>query len=218
MSGLDPRHLRLLEAVLFASDQPLAERTLADRLPDGADLKALLEELKGHYAERGVNLVKAGKTWAFRTATDLASQLNIQTEVTRKLGRAAVETLAIIAYHQPLTRGEIEEIRGVGLSSGTLDVVLEAGWIKPRGRRRTPGRPMTWGTTDAFLDHFGLEDIKDLPGISDLKATGLLDSRPAIDAFRAHAGTDEASDEPAEEEDSETGADQPEPLNPDSGA
>jgi segregation and condensation protein B len=184
MSNLDPHHLRLLEAVLFASAEPLSERVLANRLPEEADLGALLDALQAAYAERGVNLVRAGKSWAFRTAPDIAQQLNKEVEVPRKLSRAAVETLAIVAYHQPLTRGEIEEIRGVSLSRGTLDVLFEAGWIKPRGRRQTPGRPMTWGTTDGFLDHFGLTDIRDLPGMDDLKAAGLLDSGPAISAYR----------------------------------
>lgn len=213
MSAVDTGHLRLLEAILYASDAPIDERVLTTRLPDGADLTALLEELKNHYAGRGVNLVKAGKCWAFRTAPDLASQLNITGMVTRKLGRVTVETLAIIAYHQPITRAEIEEIRGVGLSKGTIDVLLEAGWIKPRGRRNAPGRPMTWGTTDAFLDHFGLESTKDLPGMSDLKAAGLLDAGPAIEAFRAHS---ESSDDGGEEKTNEdSGVEPPEPLDPD---
>lgn len=213
MSAVDIRHLRLLEAILYASDAPIDERVLTARLPDGADLTALLEELKNHYAGRGVNLITAGKCWAFRTAPDLASQLNITGMVTRKLGRVTVETLAVIAYHQPITRAEIEEIRGVGLSKGTIDVLLEAGWIKPRGRRNAPGRPMTWGTTDAFLDHFGLESTKDLPGMSDLKAAGLLDAGPAIEVFCAHG---ESSDDGGEEKTNEDpGAEPPEPLDPD---
>ncbi len=149
--SFDFAHLRLLEAILFASAEPLSERALAHRLPENVDLKAMLSVLQEHYADRGVNLVRAGKSWAFRTAPDLAQQLNKEIDVPRKLSRAAVETLAIIAYHQPITRAEIEEVRGVGLSRGTLDVLLEAEWIKPRGRRKTPGRPMTWGTTDGFL-------------------------------------------------------------------
>lgn len=184
----DPGHVRLLEAVLFASTEPLSERFLANRLPEGVDLKTLLSILQDAYAERGVNLVRAGKSWAFRTAPELAQQLNREIDVPRKLSRAAVEILAIIAYHQPITRAEIEEIRGVGLSKGTMDVLLEASWIKPRGRRRTPGRPMTWGTTDGFLDQFGLEDIRDLPGMDDLKAAGLLDSGPAISVYTSAAG------------------------------
>jgi len=183
-------HVRLLEAILFASSEPLTERTLTNRLPEGVDLRALLLILKDTYAERGVNLVQAGKSWAFRTSPELAQKLNKETDAPRKLSRAGIETLSIIAYHQPITRAEIEEIRGVGMSKGTMDVLLEASWIKPRGRRRTPGRPMTWGTTDGFLDQFGLENISDLPGMEDLKAAGLLDSGPAISVYTATAGVD----------------------------
>ena len=227
MSNLDPHHLRLLEAVLFASAEPLSERVLANRLPEEADLGALLDALQAAYAERGVNLVRAGKSWAFRTAPDIAQQLNKEVEVSRKLSRAAVETLAIVAYHQPLTRGEIEEIRGVSLSRGTLDVLFEAGWIKPRGRRQTPGRPMTWGTTDGFLDHFGLTDIRDLPGMDDLKAAGLLDSGPAISAYRvsgdvaeSQRGNGSGDDEPLLPlEPVDEDAEEPiEALDPDGGA
>ncbi len=185
MNSNDPRHLRLLEAILFASADPLSERALAHHLPEGAGLQELLKELHEAYQYRGVNLVRAGKSWAFRTAPDLSQQLNMEVDVPRKPSRAAIETLAIIAYHQPVTRAEIEEVRGVGLSRGTLDMLLEAGWIKPKGRRRTPGRPMTWGTTDDFLDHFGLEDVRDLPGMDELKAAGLLDSGPAISAYQS---------------------------------
>jgi segregation and condensation protein B len=176
-------NVRILEAMIFASAEPVSEKVLARLLPEGASLAAALKELKAHYAGRGVNLVKAGKSWAFRTALDLGRHLNREVEVGRKLSRAAVETLAIIAYHQPVTRGEIEEIRGVGLSKGTLDNLFAAGWIGPRGRRRTPGRPVIWATTDGFLDHFGLEAIGDLPGMEDLKAAGLLDPRPAIESY-----------------------------------
>jgi len=185
MSNVDAQTLRLLEALLFASAEPLSERVLAERLPEGADLAALLGELERRYANRGVNLVRAGKTWAFRTAPDLARRLTMETRVTRKLSRAAVETLAVIAYHQPVTRAEIEEIRGVGMNRGTLDVLLEAGWVRLAGRRRTPGRPMTWATTDAFLDHFGLEDLSNLPGVEELTAAGLLDTGPAVRTSRA---------------------------------
>ena len=214
MSDVDAQHLRLLEAILFAAADPVPERMLADRLPDGADVGALLKHLGAHYSGRGVNLVKAGQAWALRTAPDLAQFLTRETEVERRLSRAAVETLAIIGYHQPVTRAEIEEIRGVGLSRGTLDMLFEQGWIRPKGRRRTPGRPVTWGTTDAFLDHFGLESLGDLPGIDELKAAGLLDPRPAIDMISAAArpplagaGLDEETD--ASEEDPA------EPLDPD---
>ena len=174
MSDVNQLHLRLMEALLFASANPIPEPVMAERLPDGADIPELLETLQEHYKGRGVHLVKVNKAWAFRTAPDLGPQLIVEREVTRKLSRAAVETLAIIAYHQPITRAEIEEIRGISLSRGTIDILLELGWIKPRGRRRTPGRPLTWGTSPAFLDHFGLADLSDLPGVDDLKSAGLL--------------------------------------------
>ncbi len=186
MSDDDARHSRLIEAALFASPEPLSERKLAVCLPEGANLKGILKDLRAQYEKRGVNLVRAGKSWAFRTAPDVASRLNTEINVARKLSRAAIETLAIIAYHQPVTRGEIEEIRGVGLSKGTLDLLFEEGWVKPKGRRKTPGRPMQWATTDVFLDHFGLESLRDLPGMDDLKAAGLLDARPAIEAYGNH--------------------------------
>lgn len=184
MSDSHNENLRLLEAVLFASAEPLTEKALALRLPEEASLRELLAQLQQHYAARGVHLCQAGKSWAFRTASDLAGRLTMEVEVSRKLSRASIETLAILAYHQPVTRSEVEEIRGVSLSKGTLDVLFEAGWIKPRGRRQTPGRPMTWGTTDGFLDHFELESIRDLPGMDELKAAGLLDSGPSINAYR----------------------------------
>jgi segregation and condensation protein B len=179
--------LRLLEAMLFASAEPVAASALAGRMPEGTDVPALIEELAALYANRGVNLVEREGRWAFRTAADLAPRMQIETEVQRKLSRAAVETLAIIAYHQPVTRGEIEEIRGVALSRGTLDALLEAGWIRPKGRRRTPGRPVTWVTTDAFLDHFGLESRDALPGIEELKAAGLLETGTAVSTLGMQA-------------------------------
>jgi len=179
--------LRLLEAILFASAEPVGEKSLAGRLPEGADLTGLLEELRGLYANRGVHLIQAEDRWAFRTAPDMADKLQIETAVTRKLSRAAIETLAIIAYQQPVTRAEVEEIRGVALSRGTLDTLLEAGWIRPKGRRQTPGRPVTWVTTDGFLDHFGLESREALPGLEELRAAGLLDARSAISTLGAQA-------------------------------
>lgn len=215
-AALDPLHLRLLEAVLFASAETLTEKQLAARLPDDADLKGLLRALKRTYADRGVNLVRAGKAWGFRTAPDLARQMNMTVEVSRKPSRAAVETLAIVAYHQPVTRAEIEEIRGVGLSKGTLDHLFEQGWIRPGPRRETPGRPVTWFTTDSFLDHFALDSLKDLPGIDELKAAGLLDSSPALNAYRTRAGNmgpdaELVDTEPSAEEDAA------EPLDPEGG-
>lgn len=172
--------LRLLEALLFASASPLEETQLARKCPEGTDVPALLHRLQEVYANRGVNLIHVGRGWAFRTAPDLKAALATEATVTRRLSRAAVETLAIIAYHQPITRAEIEDVRGVGLSKGTLDVLFEEGWIEPKGRRHTPGRPLTWGTTQSFLDHFGLESIADLPGIEDLKAAGLLSAMPPV--------------------------------------
>ncbi len=203
--------LRQIEAILFAAAEPVSLATLAQRLPEGVDVKDLVEELKGLYANRGVNLMEIDGRFAFRTAPDLATRLQIEREVPRRLSRAAVETLAIIAYHQPVTRAEIEEIRGVALSRGTLDTLMEIGWVEPKGRRRTPGRPVTWRTTPAFLDHFGLESVKDLPGIEELKAAGLLDARPAISALGASAAaagrhaddSEETEGESAEDDDEE---------------
>ncbi|WP_448206512.1 SMC-Scp complex subunit ScpB [Azospirillum sp. sgz302134] len=185
--------LRLLEALLFASADPLDEETLAGRLGREADVRALLEELRAHYAARGVNLIRTGAGWSFRTAVDLAPLLRQEEEVSKKLSRAAIETLAIIAYHQPVTRAEIEAIRGVATSKGTLDILMENGWIRPGRRRETPGRPLTWITTDHFLDHFGLESLRDLPGVEDLRAAGLLDSRPVLLGI-AGGGLDEPAD------------------------
>ncbi|HYH22737.1 MAG TPA: SMC-Scp complex subunit ScpB [Azospirillum sp.] len=182
------QNLRLLEALLFASADPVDEETLAGRLAPGANVAALLDDLRRHYAPRGVNLVRTGAGWAFRTAVDLAPMLRLEEEVSRKLSRAAIETLAIIAYHQPVTRAEIEQIRGVATSKGTLDILMEHGWIRPGRRRETPGRPLTWITTDHFLDHFGLESLRDLPGVEELRAAGLLDSRPVLYGVGATSG------------------------------
>ncbi len=180
-------HLRLLEAVLFAAVEPLDEATIAERLPNDADIGALLANLTESYANRGVNVVKVGGKWTLRTAPDLAEKLKIERVAERRLSRAGHETLAIIAYHQPLTRAEIEAIRGVAVNRGTLDVLLEIGWIKPGRRRNTPGRPTTWVTTEAFLSHFGLESLQDLPGVKELKSAGLLDTRPAVDVYASRA-------------------------------
>jgi len=171
---------RILEALLFAAEEPLDEKALAARLPEGTDVRALLTRLQKDYAPRGVNLVRVGGKWSLRTASDLAWLLTRESAVTRKLSRAAVETLAIVAYHQPVTRAEIEEIRGVTTSKGTLDVLLETGWVRLRGRRKAPGRPVTYGTTEAFLSHFGLDALADLPGLDELKGAGLIEkSLPA---------------------------------------
>lgn len=170
---------RIVEALLFAATEPVSTDFLAERLPEGTDIGAILEDLRNLYADRGVNLARVAGKWSLRTAEDLSPHLRIERKVSRKPSRAAVESLAIIAYHQPVTRSEVEEIRGVSVSKGSFDVLLEAGWIKPVGRRRTPGRPTTWGTTPVFLEEFGLDSLGDLPGIDELKASGLLDTRPA---------------------------------------
>ncbi|HTO85393.1 MAG TPA: SMC-Scp complex subunit ScpB [Methylomirabilota bacterium] len=186
------QQLRVLEAMIFASAEPVPEAGLAARLPEGTNLPDLLQELTTLYANRGVNLVHLDDKWAFRTAPDLGPRLQIEQRVTRKLSRAALETLAVIAYHQPVTRAEVEEVRGVALSKGTLDTLLEIGWVRPKGRRRTPGRPVTWVTTTDFLDHFGLESLEALPGVEELKAAGLLDVRSAISSLGAQALADTA--------------------------
>jgi segregation and condensation protein B len=187
-----PEELRLLEALLFAAAEPLDEKTLGGRLPSGADVRGLLRQLQIEYAPRGVNLVHIGNGWAFRTANDLAWLLTHEAVEPKKLSRAAIETLAIVAYHQPVTRAEIEEIRGVAAAKGTLDVLMETGWIRPRGRRKAPGRPLTYGTTAEFLSHFGLEALGDLPGLDDLKGSGLFDG-----ALPAGFDVPEPSDDPA---------------------
>jgi segregation and condensation protein B len=171
------RNLRVLEAILFASAEPLSPGDIAPYLGEGADVPMLLERLARRFAGHGVELVRRGDKWAFRTAEDLSFLLRREETESRQLSRAALETLAIIAYHQPATRAEVEEVRGVGSGGGTFDVLMQTGWVRMRGRRRTPGRPVTYGTTEAFLDHFGLESLADLPGLEELKGSGLLSSR-----------------------------------------
>ena len=192
--------VRLVEALLFASPKPLSEEDLAERLPEGTDVKAVLAQIAELYANRGVALTEVAGGWAIRTAPDLAQALRISVEVPRKLSRAAVEALSIIAYHQPVTRGEIEEIRGVALSKGSLEQLLEAGWIKPRGHKQTPGRPALWVTTDEFLLHFGLANIDDLPGVEELKAAGLLDRRPSFTTLAMREDEKETEEQPDAEE------------------
>ncbi|MFZ3307850.1 MAG: SMC-Scp complex subunit ScpB [Xanthobacteraceae bacterium] len=176
-----PEELRILEALLFAAEAPLDEKALAARLPAGTDVRVLLTRLQREYEPRGVNLVRIGGKWTLRTAGDLAWLLTRESVVTRKLSRAAIETLAIVAYHQPVTRAEVEEIRGVSTSKGTLDVLLESGWVRLRGRRKAPGRPVTYGTSEAFLSHFGLDVLTDLPGLDELKGAGLIDAAMPVD-------------------------------------
>ncbi|WP_245441127.1 SMC-Scp complex subunit ScpB [Neorhizobium sp. T7_12] len=168
---------RIAEALVFASAEPVSEAFLAERLPRGTNVNVVMQQLAEVYAPRGVNLIRTGDRWAFRTAADLSFVIRNEDNETKKLSRAALEVLAIIAYHQPVTRAEIEEIRGVQTSRGTLDVLMEAGWVRFRGRRRTPGRPVTLATTPDFLDHFGLEELRDLPGLEELKGAGLLSGR-----------------------------------------
>ena len=199
MSGQQDQ-LRLLEALLFAAPEPLVEDDLTRRLGDAADVGELLRELAESYAKRGVNLVRLAGGWTFRSAPDLAAQLRSERIVARKLSRAAVETLAIVAYHQPVTRAEIEAIRGVALARGTLDRLMEAGWVRPRGRRDSPGRPLNWATTPAFLAHFGLDSLNELPGIDELRAAGLLDVGPAVLGEAAQPAGEEAEPESEPEE------------------
>ena len=172
---VEPTHVeRQVEALLFAAAGPLSLADLAGRLPQGADVEAALASLASRYADRGVNLVCVAGRWRFQTAEDLAFLMTLEREEPRRLSRAAQEALAIIAYHQPVTRADIEQVRGVQASRGTLDVLLELGLVRMRGRRRSPGRPITFGTTDAFLEHYGLASLADLPGASDMRALGLL--------------------------------------------
>ncbi|MBB2973910.1 segregation and condensation protein B [Mesorhizobium sp. RMAD-H1] len=169
--------VRMAEALIFASAEPVSERALAERLPSNVNIPEVLKALQADYQRRGVNLLRTGDAWAFRTAADLSFLMSREAVQQKKLSRAALEVLAIIAYHQPVTRAELEDIRGVETSKGTIDVLMETGWIKMRGRRRTPGRPVTYGTTESFLDHFGLPDIRDLPGLEELRGAGLLSAR-----------------------------------------
>jgi len=176
--AVNMEHLRMAEALLYAAEEPLETKALATLLPDGADVPALLAELQAQYEKRGVNLFCVAEKWQFRTAPDLAFLLRKEKPEQKRLSRAALETLAIVAYHQPVTRAEIEDIRGVALSKGTIDALMEVGWVKIRGRKRTPGRPVTYGTTEAFLVQFGLESVSHLPGQDELKAAGFLEALP----------------------------------------
>jgi segregation and condensation protein B len=193
--------LRLLEAVIFASAEPVTADLLSRQFGEGTDISELLRDLKTHYEGRGVNLVEIDGEWSFRTAPDISPHMKITRQPRRKLPRAAAEVLAIIAYHQPVTRADIESIRGVETSRGTLDILLELGWIRPGKRRDTPGRPLTWHTTPDFLSHFNLESLKDLPGLDELKAAGLLDARPVLSDMpresedKADAGTSDEDDD-----------------------
>jgi len=191
--------MRMAEALVFASTEPVTEKALAARLPEGIDVPQVMAELQRAYEKRGVNLVRVADAWAFRTAGDLAFLMSRDAVQQKKLSRAALEVLAIVAYHQPVTRAEMEDIRGVETSKGTLDLLLETGWVRMRGRRRTPGRPVTYGTTESFLDHFGLAEIRDLPGMEELKGAGLLSTRMPSNFSMPQPPAD--PDELAEDED-----------------
>jgi segregation and condensation protein B len=197
--GIEEEDLRLAEALLFSADRPVSDAQLAERLGERVDIALLMDVLRQRYTGRGIEVWRVAEGWMFRTAPDLAALLRLQAVEQRKLSRAALEVLAIIAYHQPITRAEIENLRGVATSRGTLDVLLDTSWIKPGPRRQTPGRPVTWLTTEAFLIQFGLEGLDALPGVDELKAAGLLDKRPAALVIPG-LGLDEAPD----------GADEPE--------
>jgi segregation and condensation protein B len=210
-------HLRVLEAVLFAAKEPVSERKLAGYLEGEVAIADLMEALRERYEGRGVTLVKLGQRWMFRTADDLGYLLEEHATEQRRLSKAALETLAIIAYHQPVTRAEIEDVRGVTISKGTLDVLMETGWVRPRGRRRAPGKPVTYGTTEEFLAHFGLDGLGDLPGLSDLKAAGLLDAdlppdfqMPSPQEVAAMLPDELPLEDEGDAEDEETDAFQPE--------
>lgn len=177
-AGVNAEHLRMVEALLFAASEPLDEKALSTSLPEGADVAEILKALQAQYEKRGVNLCVVAGKYQFRTAADLAFLLRKEKPEQKRLSKAAIETLAIIAYHQPVTRAEIEDIRGVALSKGTLDALMEVGWVKIRGRKRTPGRPVTYGTSEAFLIQFGLESVGHLPGLDELKAAGFLEAMP----------------------------------------
>ncbi|HEX3937083.1 MAG TPA: SMC-Scp complex subunit ScpB [Xanthobacteraceae bacterium] len=196
--GVSLEDVRIAEAIIFAAAEPVEESAIAERLSDGADVEAVMEELRRLYEGRGVNLARVARRWMFRTADDLGWALARDREEKRKLSRAALETLAIVAYHQPVTRAEVEEIRGVSTSKGTLDVLLETGWVRLRGRRKAPGRPVTYGTSEAFLSHFGLDVLTDLPGLDELKGAGLVDV-----ALPADFSVPVPSDDPTLREDEE---------------
>ena len=197
-----------IEAVIFASEKPIRESDLRNHLPDDMELAPLITMIHKRFDETsGIKLCQVGDSWAFRTRAEIAAHLNTRQKVERPLSRAALEVLAIIAYHQPITRAEIEEIRGISLSRGTIDILLELGWIKPRGRRRTPGRPLTWGTSPAFLDYFGLSDLADLPGVDELKASGLLRKGQVIGGLMDRIDSDENEDQADQADEDGFGAD-----------
>ena len=199
---MNNKDLKIIEALIFASNEPIHEDQLKEKINDKDNLINLLNELKNTYSSRGVNLSKTGNSWSFKTSSDLSEDLIIFKKQTRKLSRAAQETLAIIAYHQPITRAEIEEIRGVQMGRGSIDYLMEIGWIKPKGRRNTPGRPTNWVTTKTFLEHYDLESLESLPNKKELKASGFLEKRSAISTISTFAKNLENSDYADDELDS----------------
>ena len=192
---------KIIEALIFGSTEPISEDDMIEKISGEINLTNLLNELVYFYKDRGVNLVKTGKTWSFRTSPDLYENLIILKKQKRKISKAGTEVLSIIAYHQPITRAEIENIRGVQMGRGTIDILVEIGWIKPKGRRNTPGRPVLWVTTENFLEHFSLEHIDNLPGLEELKASGFLDKRTAISTISDLSKIDDEVLEPDNEED-----------------
>ena len=199
----DSRDLKILEAILFTSPEPILEKDLQDKINNKDKIHSLLLELKNLYSNRGINLIKTGNTWSFRTSSEVSNELIILKKQKRKLSRAALETLSIIAYNQPITRAEIENIRGVQMGRGSIDNLMEINWIKPKGRRNSPGRPTTWATTDTFLEHFGLDNIDNLPNKEELKASGFLEKKSAITAISDHSNELEVSQLSQNEEEEE---------------
>ena len=188
---MDNKDIKLLEAILFASGEPVEEIDLKDKIKDKKNITIYLNQIKDFYSSRGINLIKTGSKWSFRTSNELIDDLTIFKTQKRKLSRAALETLSIIAYQQPITRSEIENIRGVQMGRGSIDHLMEIGWIKPSGRKSIPGKPTLWSTTDMFIEHFGLSDLNDLPNKDELKASGFLDKRAAIATISDIATNDE---------------------------
>ena len=197
------RDIKILEAILFASGEPINEDDLLDKISDKKNINIYLEEIKNFYKDRGINLVKTGKKWSFRTSSEISDELTIFKTQKRKLSRAALETLSIIAYQQPITRSEIENIRGVQMGRGSIDHLMEIGWVKPSGRKNIPGKPTLWSTTDLFVEHFGLNSLSDLPNKDELKASGFLDKRAAIATISDLAKSDDLINENNESESSD---------------
>ena len=197
------RDIKILEAILFASGEPINEDDLLDKISDKKNINIFLQEINNFYKDRGINLVKTGKKWSFRTSSEISDELTIFKTQKRRLSRAALETLSIIAYQQPITRSEIENIRGVQMGRGSIDHLMEIGWVKPSGRKNIPGKPTLWSTTDLFVEHFGLNSLSDLPNKDELKASGFLDKRAAIATISDLAKSDDLINENKESESSD---------------